>query len=141
MVYTVIENGVRECITCGGVRKATEQFYCYSYITNSGNRSVRYDSRCKPCGRVRRRADYAKNTEARKAVARIYKENNRAALAQYSARKRLADLEGYRAAKRASEALRQYKIKLPKGEAAALVRLVLDEARVGDMWIDAYDEG
>lgn len=44
----------RMCITCKE-EKSTEEFHSYKYTTNAGNRSTRFDSRCKICNNLRRK--------------------------------------------------------------------------------------
>lgn len=48
------------CVACGQTKLLAE-FYAYGYRTNQGKRSIRYESRCKPCARARRRENHAAN--------------------------------------------------------------------------------
>ncbi len=135
---TVIVDGHRPCIMCKAIKPLTD-FYLCAYITSAGNASQRHDSRCKPCNRTRRQASWRIDNAAKVARGRAYKQANREAINAQQRAKRLADLDAYRAAKRTSETLRKYKLTMPRGHAVALTRRVLEEARVGDKYIDAYD--
>jgi 5-methylcytosine-specific restriction endonuclease McrA len=65
----------KRCISCEAV-KPTADFYAYGYTNSSGNRTTRYESRCKPCSRARRLAQYAANKPAEKArIAKWRSEN------------------------------------------------------------------
>lgn len=137
--YTVVENGSRHCLMCGE-RKAVTEFYRYRYKTAQGKDSFRYDGRCTPCNRQRRRDAWAVDTETKREKARAYKRKNREAINRQMREKRLSDIDAYRTAKRTYQMARKHKLpKGERGEQIALTRVVLEEARVGDKYIDAYD--
>lgn len=94
--------GWRRCITCGA-EKPPSEFYGYPYTTNQGKRSYRLDSRCKPCGRERRRKRYRENPERDLAASRAWKVRHRDDQVEYTRQYRRAKPE----VKRLSEAKRR----------------------------------
>lgn len=64
----------KTCIVCGG-SKLLSEFYAYGYRTH-GKRSVRYDSRCKPCARARRRAQHHADPIRSAETSRSWRERN-----------------------------------------------------------------
>lgn len=128
----------RHCISCKTI-KAESEFYRYAYVTGSGRKSTRYESRCADCCRSRRRAAWRANHAENIAKGRAYKVNNRSAVNAQMRAKRAADVEAYRQAKRVYQMARKHKMaKQPRGHSIALVRQVLEEARIGDKYLDAY---
>lgn len=125
----------RRCISCS-VEKSSDQFYCYEYKTTQGKQGVRHESRCKECARSRRIKAHHKNRPEELRKMRKRRAENRDAY--------LANLYAYRAANR-EKVLRQRVVSQQRREAKklgkddnALIERVLEEARFGDKYLDAY---
>ena len=56
--------------------KPLAAFYAYGYTTNQGKRSMRYESRCMPCAKARRRAMHAANRDVEIEVSRKWRKAN-----------------------------------------------------------------
>ncbi|MCK8788090.1 HNH endonuclease [Roseomonas sp. NAR14] len=125
------------CIMCGE-EKPRAAFYTYPYTTNQGKRSVRLESRCIPCSRSRRKDDYARHGEARRATARRYKDANREAVAAQVREYRTANIDLLRRQRVVSEQKRRAGARISSAESRALIERVLEEARFGDRYLDAY---
>lgn len=125
----------RKCITCGQTLPSSA-FYAHEYTTIQGKVSVRHESRCKPCARERRRAQHKKNRAQEIAKMTARRQANKGRYA--------ASLRAYRAANREKTLLQrrisqQRRIAAMHGqEDRALIGRVLDEARVGEKYLDAY---
>ena len=63
----------KTCIICKETKPLSE-FYAYGYVTRQGKASTRYESRCRLCSQVRRRACVALNPELNKNQARAWRE-------------------------------------------------------------------
>jgi len=135
MGYTVVLDGKRACISCKAVHPITE-FYVYPYTTKQGKRSVRTDSRCKSCARDRRKAHYYENSVASRETAIRYKRKHRGVLNKRVEIYRLANRELVLAQRRASQAKR--KAQVIATATGADVMQILEEARIGDAYLDAY---
>lgn len=59
----------RACIRCGETKPLAE-FYSYGYTTTQGKASTRYESRCRPCARERRKERSAANPGMDAAISR-----------------------------------------------------------------------
>ena len=70
------------CIACGE-EKSLGEFYAYGYTTRQGKRGTRYESRCRPCAKARRRAQHAANRDVEIAVSRKWYEMNSDRAAAY----------------------------------------------------------
>lgn len=92
---------LKACIRCGETKPLSE-FYAYGYTTRQGKAGVRYESRCRPCSRTRRRERSAANPGMDAAISR-----------QRRAEKP-AWYENYGRAYRASEHGRRNKAKLQR---------------------------
>lgn len=136
MVYTVIKDGFRDCIMCNE-NKPLSEFNRFKYTTKQGKRSYRYDSRCVVCNRERRILAYVSNGHKGRLRARKYKEENRDILKAkrdiYIGNNR----ELYLAGKRSSQAMR--KTGLSSGANALVLKQILDEAKFGNGYFDAYN--
>jgi 5-methylcytosine-specific restriction endonuclease McrA len=118
----------RTCARCG-VTKPPEAFYRYRYKFGE-----RFDSRCKECARARRKQRYAAVGDYERKVGRAYKSRNRDSLNRRLREQRAASPD-FRLYRRASEAKRR----AAAGDATPEdVRRVLEEARFGDRFLDAY---
>lgn len=125
----------KTCIMCGAEKPASA-FYVVRYTTKQGKSSVRLESRCKECAKARRKHAHHSNRAAELIKMKARRGKNRD--------KYLASLKAYRAANR-ELLLRQRVISEQKRRAAkagqedsAMIARVLDEAMVGDKWLDAY---
>lgn len=135
MGYTVVEDGKRRCINCNQL-KAVEEFYSYPYKTRQGKQSIRSESRCKSCGRARRKAHYWQNTAQSQATAVRYKRANRDAVNAQVKAHREANRSASLAIRRASQAKRRaQQVATANG---AVYQRVIEEARFGDKYLDAY---
>lgn len=125
----------RACISCLSVKPATE-FYVYEYVTTQGKSSVRHESRCKDCARARRRASHAANrpTELKKMTERREKNRDRYRASLYAFREAN---RSHVLAQRVAHQQRRTARKHGQDD-NALIERVLDEARVGDRYLDAY---
>lgn len=65
----------KHCIICRE-EKPLAEFYTYAYTTRQGKRSTRYESRCLPCAKSRRRAQHAANRDVEIEVSRKWREAN-----------------------------------------------------------------
>ncbi len=65
----------KQCIMCSE-DKSLAEFYAYRYTTKQGKRSTRYESRCRPCAKARRRAQHADNRDVEIKVSRKWREAN-----------------------------------------------------------------
>jgi hypothetical protein len=135
MSWTVIRDGKRSCIVCCN-EKTIDQFPSYAYTTAQGKSSARRGSRCISCEANRRKLRYAR----------------------HGVRERRASLEwklstGYKTpivAEMSAEALNKKRIQRRFYEAKRRLThgdnphtsqdyfAVVDEARFGDLWLDAY---
>lgn len=125
----------KTCIMCGTEKPASD-YYAVRYTTKQGKSSVRLEPRCKECARARRKHAHHSNRAAELVKMKVRREKNRD--------KYLASLNAYRAANRGL-ILRQRVISEQKRRAAkagqddrAMIARVLDEAKIGDKWLDAY---
>lgn len=134
MGYTVIAGGERRCIICC-LTLGVDEFTSYTYTTKQGKRSSRRESRCKSCCKIRRKARYARNPEKSKAQSRAWKELNPEHLAAMREARRN---EAFRAYRRASESSRRSQRDVSASEAASATMQALSDARVGNLWLDAY---
>ena len=66
---------IKTCIVCHNDFGLSE-FYAYRYTNNQGNRGTRYDSRCKPCARQKRRDDVANDPEKYSAQCKSWRAKN-----------------------------------------------------------------
>jgi 5-methylcytosine-specific restriction endonuclease McrA len=80
----------KACILCGE-RKPIDAFYSYGYTTNQGKRSIRYESRCRPCAQDRRRKDHRANANRNKAVSKRWRESRPDYVAKKAAEYRATD--------------------------------------------------
>jgi hypothetical protein len=140
MGYTVIKDGKRHCIMCKEARAVVE-FPQYSYTTNQGKPSKRYGSRCSDCERTRRLCRYERRGHIERSIAREYKTANREKIAAKEREFALENRELVLCRRRAYEAKRRAVCgNNPRRSANGEVYLrVLDEARIGNLWLDAYD--
>lgn len=76
---------MRTCSTCNQ-SKAEAEFYRYRYV-----HGMRFDSRCKPCARARRRARNAAIGEREAANCKAWRESNREAALAYAKQYRSSD--------------------------------------------------
>lgn len=60
---------VKQCVLCGEAKPLAD-FYCYEYTTRQGKRSARYESRCKPCSKERRKERSCANPGMDAAISR-----------------------------------------------------------------------
>lgn len=126
---------MKVCIMCGQ-QKAPTEFYRYPYTTNQGKRSIRSESRCKPCARARRLARYADRGEHERSVARAYKAKNKSRVDAKARQYRTENAELLRAQRRGYEAKRRVKA---GGLERSLTARVLAEYHMGDgLYLDAY---
>ena len=136
MGYTVIKRGIRHCIVCGA-EKDLSFFGAYRYKTKQGKPSVRYSSRCRGCESIRRRARYEKKGESERRQARAWKLRTGYDSAEvrrgYAGEMRAAML----LARRASEAKRRAVHGKNPADGTLYIQ-VMDEAKIGDGWLDAY---
>ena len=135
---TVIVDGRRPCIRCGCVLPV-EAFYRSRYTTNQGRLSFRYSSECKPCGRAKKNADTRKHLEERRAATRVWRANNRDRIKAYQEGYCEAKREAIKAGRRRYQRQRVGLYGVSEGEYKALVAQVIEEARFGDLYWDAYD--
>ena len=100
----------RRCIKCKTFKDQSE-FSSYSYITGSGNRSIRFESRCKLCNRIRRMERYS--DPDKKAIdmetSLNWKHNNKKHLHEYQKSKQ--SLPEYKALKALLQRRRAAKIR------------------------------
>lgn len=89
---------MKACIMCGEVRSLGD-FYAYGYTTKQGKESIRYESRCKPCSRARRKEYYSENTEQCQVSSQGWKKRNADRIKQYNKRRQseqeVRDLKAY----------------------------------------------
>lgn len=137
MTALSVKGGLKRCCDCCADKAVTE-FGSYAYTTNQGKRSTRIDSRCRACNRARRKAAYAVDGERMRAVGRAYKARRGQALLDQVQAYRAANREKWLLQKRGYEQRRRSCAALDSVDAVALVARVLDEARVGRKWLDAY---
>ena len=74
---------VKRCTMCGE-RRPLADFYAYGYTTNQGKQSTRYESRCMPCARARRMAQYEANSARDRATSTAWKRANVERLKAYN---------------------------------------------------------
>lgn len=137
MGYTVIKDGQRPCIKCGETKPVSE-FPSYAYTTKQGKPSVRYDSRCNGCQKVRRKARYERDPEASNAVSRAYKAANRDELNAKVRAYRAANVAKVRRQRVIAEQKRRAQADLDKVASRELIESVLEESRFGALYLDAY---
>lgn len=99
----------KTCIMCGE-EKALEEFSAYAYTAANGKKSTRYESRCKPCNRIRRRDRYKKSGDKDRATSLAWKDRNRDRLRKYSRDRQMNDPE-YRRLKAKAQRKRSARIK------------------------------
>lgn len=136
MGWTVIKDGKRLCITCKGMMP-TSEFAAYAYWTKQRKRKRRHNSRCKTCESVRRADRYARDGHITRAEAREYKNKNKGILNEKVRIYRTNNAEIVRLQRRSSEAKRKDS-RCGSGANGLVYKRVLDEARLGDLWLDAY---
>ena len=124
----------RSCIVCGK-EKAASEFYLFAYTTNQGKRSERLEPRCRPCARARRKERTALSGGAEAGRLRAARAKNREAYNAWQRERRVINQDRLRVQRRAYEAKRR----AVTGDAtSAVVIRVLEEARVGSRYLDAY---
>lgn len=114
----------KTCAMCGN-SKPVSDFYAYGYVTRQGKDSTRYESRCKPCARKRRRDAHAANPEMGAQISKRWRENN--------PDKRVAYSQQYQASEHGrrmkAKAQRLRKARLRSGQPdCPEVRAIYDEA-------------
>lgn len=103
----------KRCIACGE-SKPLSTFYGYAYTTNQGMRSTRYESRCVPCARARRRSQTIEQPGRNSRQGRSWRAQNREAHLDGLARYRSS--ERGRAAKAKSQRLRKARMRTGQGD-------------------------
>lgn len=76
----------KNCIACGE-EKSISEFYSYGYKTRQGKQGTRYESRCKPCARIRRRKQYQDTRPHQIKTMAKYRKRTFAARAAYNKRR------------------------------------------------------
>lgn len=139
----------RTCTTCKS-EKPPGDFSRYAYTTTQGKRSVRFDSRCKACNRLRKQESHAKNRERNNAQSRAWREANPEAMrravkrwqrANREASKawRQANIGSIRISRIASEQRRRAgQAGMSTAEVRTAVETTLALAKVGSRYLDAY---
>ena len=65
----------KRCIRCGDT-KPLSGFYAYGYTTRQGKPGIRYESRCRPCARERRRERFAAFPQKEASAGRNWRAKN-----------------------------------------------------------------
>lgn len=100
-------------------------FSAYEHRTSDGKIGLRYESRCRPCNRARRRERYAKKGAEDRATSNAWKARNREHLQAYN-RKKQKD-PAHRAIKAKSQRLRKARIRSGQPDDPA-IRAIYGEA-------------
>ncbi len=117
----------KSCILCGQSKRLSE-FYSYAYINRQGNEGTRYESRCKPCSKARRIAQYAENPERARSASQAWKDRNRERLKVYS-KERQQD-PAYRALKAKYQRLRKARLRSGQGDDPAIRAIYAEAMRI-----------
>lgn len=118
---------VKRCISCGK-SKGLSDFYSYPYTNCIGNSGMRYESRCKPCARERRRYQYAKNSERDRRTSNQWKDRNRKRLSEYS-KERQKD-PAHRANKARLQRLRKARLRSGSGNTPEIRAIYAEAMRI-----------
>jgi 5-methylcytosine-specific restriction endonuclease McrA len=121
------------CISCGQ-GKPLSAFYSYGYTTTQGKRSTRYESRCQPCARARRKAQYHADPVKAGAINKAWKDANKQRIAAYN-RERQADPD-HRALKAKSQRLRKARMRSGEGDNDAIRAIYAEAMRVEKLVAD-----
>tara|TARA_Y100000310_G_scaffold284954_1_gene308074 strand:+ start:1012 stop:1563 length:552 start_codon:yes stop_codon:yes gene_type:complete len=119
---------VKRCIMCG-VTKPLGDFYAYAYTTRQGKLSTRYESRCAPCARARRRAEYPKRRDTQIKQQAKWRQANKTYIAEYDRAYRKSERGRQMKAKaqRTREARKRAKLSGPeKEEITAIYQQAID---------------
>jgi 5-methylcytosine-specific restriction endonuclease McrA len=115
----------KTCIMCEEVKPLTE-FYAYGYTTNQGKRSTRYESRCKPCSIMRRKAQSAASPGKDAENARQWRENNADRQLEYAREYRAS--EAGKKTKARLQRIRSARMRVAGGEDSPEIREIYAEA-------------
>lgn len=115
---------LKRCTMCGE-SKVISDFYSYGYTTKQGKSSTRYESRCRPCERARRRARHHADPARSATYSRAYRASRPGYTAQ-KAREYRATKHG-KAVKARLQRLRKARLRSGEGDNAE-IRAIYDEA-------------
>lgn len=108
---------VKRCVRCGE-DKTLGEFYAYGYVTQQGKDSTRYESRCRPCARERRREACAADPVKQAAISKKWRNKN-LAHCQAKAAEYRSTPHG-RAMKAKAQRLRKARMRSGQGDNAAI---------------------
>lgn len=118
---------VKRCAMCEETKPLAE-FYAYGYTNNQGNRGTRYESRCMPCARARRRGVVSADPARYAAESKAWRERNPGRSAERAREYR--QTEHGRAVKAKLQRLRKARMRSGQGDNEAIRAIYAEAIRI-----------
>ena len=121
------QDRTKRCTMCGEDKPLAE-FYSYGYTTKQGKSSTRYESRCIPCARARRRDYHNSNPERSAQASRAFRESRPGYTANNA--KRYRGTEHGKAVKAKLQRLRKARMRSGQGDNDAIRAIYAEAMRI-----------